>query len=113
MGNLTIHIACLVDGPAKFDQILKLGDRISDYGLNAEDCTLMEYLVSNSQSRDLPHPSPLLSNNFEGDLPIHCAVKSRKEWDHIQLLIDAEPSSLRTSNSSGELPLHLAIKMGC
>jgi len=113
MGNLTIHIACLVDGPAKFDQILKLGDRISDYGINAEDCTLMEYLVSNSQSRDLPHPSPLLCNNFEGDLPIHCAVKSRKEWDHIQLLIDVEPSSLRTCNSSGELPLHLAIKMGC
>lgn len=113
MGNLTIHIACLVDGPAKFDQILKLGDRISDYGLNAEDCTLMEYLVSNSQSRDLPHRSPLLCNNFEGDLPIHCAIKSRKEWDHIQLLIDAEPSSLRTCNSRGELPLHLAIKMGC
>ncbi|KAL7469367.1 hypothetical protein ACHAXS_009629 [Conticribra weissflogii] len=113
MGNFTIHIACLIDGPAKFDQILKLGDRISDYGLNAEDCTLMEYLVSNPQSKDFSHPSPLLCSNFEGDLPIHCAIKSGKEWDHIQHLINAAPSTLRAYNSRGELPLHLAIKMRC
>ena len=107
-GNLTLHIACHSDTP-KFDQILRLGDRESDYGLNSEDCTLMEYLINAN-----PHPctAPYLSQNFGGEIPLHCAIKSGKDWSQIQLLMDACPSSVKACTAKGELPLHLAIKCG-
>ena len=110
-GNFTLHIACLSDTP-KFDQILRLGDReaVTSYGLNSEDCTLMEYLVKTH-----PHPSatvPFLSKNIEGDIPLHCAIKNGKDWSHIQLLIDACPSSIQCRTATGETSLHLAIKCG-
>lgn len=105
-GNLTLHIACLSDTP-KFDQILKLGDRESDYGLSSDDCTLMEYLVRANPS---PSTAPYLSPNRDGDIPLHCAMKSGTKWSQLQLLIDACPSSLKFSTAKGELPLHLAIK---
>ena len=106
-GNLTLHIACLSD-TTKFDQILKLGDRGECslvYGINSEDCTLMEYLVKAS-----PCIGAHLSKNFEGMLPLHCAIKCGKDWSQIQLLVDACPSSVKSFTSKGELPLHLALK---
>ena len=108
-GNLTLHIACLSDTP-KFDQILRLGDRDTSYGLNSEDCTIMEYLVNTN-----PHPSatvPFLRKNIEGDIPLHCAIKNGKDWSHIQQLVDACPSSIQCRTATGETSLHLAIKCG-
>ena len=111
-GNLTLHIACLSETPT-YDQILRLGDRdgITNYGLNSEDCTLMQYLISNANT----HPStvsPYLSKNHEGDIPLHCAIKSGKYCSEIQLLIDEFPSSVQCCTWNEELPLHLAIKCG-
>ena len=105
-GNLTLHITCL-SGTPKFEQVLRLGDRISDYGLNGEDCTLMEYLVKEIPARD---NSSYLCRNNSGDIPLHCAIKTGKDWSQLQLLIDACPTSLESFTSKGELPLHLAIK---
>ena len=67
----------------------------------------MEYLVNASPS---PCTAPYLSKNTEGSIPLHCAIKSGKDWSHIQILIDACPISLKSFTSKGELPLHLAIK---
>jgi len=106
-GNLTLHIACLSD-TTKFDQILKLGDRGECslvYGINSEDCTLMEYLVKAS-----PCIGAHLSKNCEGMSPLHCAIKCGKDWSQIQLLVDACPRSVKSCTSKGELPLHLALK---
>lgn len=107
-GNLTLHIACLSD-TTKFDQVLRLGDRESDYGLNSEDCTLLQYLIN---ANPYPFNSPYLSKNVDGEVPLHCAIQSGKDWSQIQLLIDACPSSMQCCTSKGELPLHLAIKYG-
>ena len=71
-GNLTLHIACLSD-TTKFNQILNLGDWGECsfvYGINSKDCTLMEDLVKAS-----PCIGAHLTNNFEGMLPLYCAIK--------------------------------------
>ena len=101
-GNLTLHIACLSD-TVKFDQILKLGDRETSYGLNNEDPSLIEYLIQRN-------PQACTVHNDEGDTPLHCAIKSGKDWSLIKLLIDAFPTSVQCCTSKGELGLHLAIK---
>ena len=101
-GNLTLHIACLSD-TVKYDQILKLGDRETSYGLNSEDSTIIQYLIQRN-------PQACTEHNDEGDTPLHCAIKSGKDWSLIKLLIDAYPSSVQCCTSKGELGLHLAIK---
>lgn len=101
-GNLTLHIACLSD-TVKYDQILKLGDRETSYGLNNEDSTLIQYLIQRN-------PQACTEHNDEGDTPLHCAIKNGKDWSLIKLLIDAYPSSVQCCTSKGELGLHLAIK---
>ena len=49
--------------------------------------------------------------NFQGDLPLHVALKTTKPWcDIIVSLIDACPESVSAKNTvNGRLPLHLAI----
>ena len=107
-GNLTIHVACLSDA-LKFDQILRLGQRETDFGINSEDCTLMEYLVKQSATETT---TSLLIQNFAGDIPLHCAIRKGQNLEFIQLLINFCPSSVQTSTANGELPLHLAINYG-
>jgi hypothetical protein len=104
-GNLTIHIACISSGDYN-NQILKLGSRETDYGINSDDCTLMEYILKSSS------PNSLLCRNNEEDIPLHCAIKRKRSWIDVQRLIDSCPSSASTRTGKGELPLHLAMKCG-
>ena len=107
-GNLTLHIVCCSDTPA-FDRVLKMGERDSDYGINAKDCSLMEYLLAATPD---PLAAPHLSRNRAGDIPLHCAIRSGKELRELRLLLEACPSAARHGTAKGELPLHLAIKCG-
>lgn len=99
---MTLHIACLSD-TVKYDQILKLGDRETSYGLNNEDSTLIQYLIQRN-------PQACTEHNDEGDTPLHCAIKNGKDWSLIEVLIDACQISVQHRTSRGELGLHLAIK---
>lgn len=101
-GNLTLHIACLSD-TVKYDQILKLGDRETSYGLNNEDSTIIDYLIRSN-------PQACTEHNDEGDTPLHCAIKSGKDWSLVEQLINACQISVQHLTSRGELGLHLAIK---
>ena len=104
-GNLTIHIACM-SGADHSSQILRLVSRETDYGINSDDCTLMEYVLRSSS------PNSLLCRNNEQDIPLHCAIKSRRNWIDVQRLIDSCPTSASTRTGGGVLPLHLAMKCG-
>ncbi|KAK1749265.1 hypothetical protein QTG54_001204 [Skeletonema marinoi] len=104
-GNLTIHIACISSADYN-NQILRLVSRETDYGINSDDCTLLEYIMKASG------PNALLFQNKEKDLPLHCAIKSKRSWLDVQRLIDSCPTSASTRTGKGELPLHLAMKCG-
>ena len=104
-GNLTIHIACISSADYN-NQILRLVSRETDYGINGEDCTLLEYILRSSS------PNSLLCRNNDQDLPLHCAIKSRRSWIEVQRLIDSCSTSASTRTGKGELPLHLAMKCG-
>jgi ankyrin repeat protein len=107
MGNSTLHIACL-SSAHKFDQVLKLGQHVTDYGINSDDCTLMEYLIK----LYMHSFANFVSCNNVGDIPLHCAIRSGKDCVHIQQLIGALEQSAWISTRSGELPIHLAVKCG-
>eukprot|EP00985_Skeletonema_marinoi_P001794 scaffold706_cov80-Skeletonema_marinoi.AAC.1 len=85
--------------------ILRLVSRETDYGINSDDCTLLEYIMKASG------PNALLFQNKEKDLPLHCAI-SKRSWLDVQRLIDSCPTSASTRTGKGELPLHLAMKCG-
>jgi len=104
-GNLTIHISCISSADYN-SQVLRLGSRVTDYGINSDDCTLMEYILKSSC------PDSLLCRNNAKDIPLHCAIKSRRSWLDVQQLIDSCPTSASTRTGNGELPLHLAMKCG-
>ena len=57
------------------------------------------------------HPNSAVLPNFQGDLPLHVALKAAKPWrDVIATLIDARPETVSAENTvNGRLPLHLAI----
>ncbi|KAL7485610.1 hypothetical protein ACHAW6_011208 [Cyclotella cf. meneghiniana] len=106
-GNSTLHIACL-SGINKYDQVLRLGQRHTSYGINSEDCTLMEYLIKASTGSF----TIFISRNDAGDIPLHCAIRTGKDCIHIQQLIGALEQSVMIFTKNGELPIHLAIKTG-
>jgi hypothetical protein len=103
-GNLTIHIACISNADYT-NHVMKLGSRETEYGINSDDCTLMGYILTSSS------PSSLLHRNHLNDIPLHCAIRSRRSWEEVQPLVSPISASIRTGQ--GELPLHLAIKYGC
>ena len=104
-GNLTIHIACISSSEYN-NHILKLGSRETEYGINSDDCTLLEYILK------LCGPNSLLHRNAEEDLPLHCAIRSKRCWQDIQRLIERCPAAAGICTGNGELPLHLAMKCG-
>ena len=104
-GNLTVHIAYISSSEYNNNHILKLGSRETDYGINSDDCTLMEYILKSS-------PNSLLCRNDKKEIPLHCAIKSKRSWLDVQRLIDSCPNSASTRTGEGELPLHLAMKCG-
>lgn len=103
-GNFTIHIACISNADYT-NHVMKLGSRETEYGINSDDCTLMGYILTSSS------PSSLLHRNHLNDIPLHCAIRSRRSWEEVQPLVSPISASIRTGQ--GELPLHLAIKCGC
>ncbi len=105
VGNLTTHIACISTADYN-NQILRLVSRETDYGINSDDCTLLEYILKSIS------PDTLLFRNNAKDIPLHCAIKSKRCWQDVQRLIDSCPTSASTPTGAGELPLHLAIKCG-
>lgn len=107
-GNSTLHITCL-SGTSKFDQILKLGQRETSYGINGEDCTLMEHLIKTNADS---FTNFVERNNF-GDIPLHCAIRAGKDILHIKQLLRALEQSARVPTQKRELPIHLALKCGC
>ncbi|KAL3788999.1 hypothetical protein HJC23_012704 [Cyclotella cryptica] len=106
-GNSTLHIACL-SGITKYDQVLRLGQRQTSYGINSEDCTLMEYLIKSSMDSF----TLFIARNDAGDIPLHCAIRTGKDCIHIRQLIEALEQSAMICTGNGELPIHLAIKSG-
>lgn len=107
LGNSVLHIACLSD-TNKFDQVLKLGQRETDYGINSEDCTLMEHLIRINASSF----TNFVSRNNLGDIPLRCAIRTGKDILHIEQLLVAHEQSAGVCNQRGELPIHLAMKYG-
>ena len=104
-GNLTIHVACISNADYT-NHVMKLGSRETEYGINSDDCTLMDYIILKSSS-----PNSLLHRNHKNDIPLHCAIRSRRSWIDVQKL--ASPISASVCTGQGELPLHLAIKCAC
>lgn len=107
LGNSTLHIACL-SSTTNFHQVLKLGHRGTSYGINSEDCTLIEHVIRSNRNTF----TSFLSRNDAGDIPLHCAIRAGKEMLHIQQLLGALEQSAMVRTQKGELPIHLALKMG-
>ena len=105
--NNILHVACL-SSTSLFNQILKLGQRETQYGINFEDCTLIEFLIRSNSGSDVM----FLSRNNFGDIPLHCAVRTRKDILHVQQMLRACEKSVEVYTKKGELPLHLALKYG-
>ena len=106
-GNSALHVACL-SNTSRFNQILKLGQRETQYGINSEDCTLIEHLIRSNSGPD----ATFLSRNDFGDIPLHCAIRTGKDILHIQQLLRACEQSAEVCTEKGELPIHLALKCG-
>ena len=102
MGNSTLHYACFSE-TKHYCQLLKLGIRSSDCGLNSEDGDLVQFLLRTD-------PEACSIKNRESNLPLHCALSSGKHMSHIEALLNACPESIRIKDGSGECPLHLAIR---
>lgn len=101
IGNTTLHHVCFSE-TKHYCQLLKLGVRSSDYGLNSEDGDLVQFLLKTD-------PQACSIKNRESNLPLHCALNSGKHMSHIKALLDACPESIRIKDGSGDCPLHLAI----
>ena len=104
-GNSTLHIACLCE-THRFDQVLKLGRRETDYGINSEDGNVMEHLIDRSMTSFVN----FIARNHFGDIPLHCAIRSDKDIVHTRQLLKALEQSSRICTWKGELPIHLALK---
>jgi ankyrin repeat protein len=94
-GHLMLHRACLAK-TQHFEKCLKLRETHVD---------LIQSLM------ELNAPS-LRHCNARGELPLHLAIQTGKDWGHIDSLVRAYPDSCKHCNARGELPLHLAIKFG-
>ena len=102
-GNLTIHVTCISNADHS-NQVLKLYSHETECDI--DDCTLIEYVLKSS------HPNSLLCRNKDRDIPLHCALRSKRNWTDVQQLIDSCPSSVSIFTGKGELPLHVSIKYG-
>lgn len=106
-GNSTLHVACLCE-THRFDQVLKLGRRETDYGINSEDGNVMEHLIGRSMASFVN----FIARNHFGDIPLHCAIRAGRDIVHIRQLLKALEQSSRICTRNGELPIHLALKHG-
>lgn len=55
-------------------------------------------------------PEALRHPNADGDLPMHIAVRTGWQWQHIYVICEAYPDAAWCRNNFGELPLHVALK---
>lgn len=94
-GNLMLHHACMATAQ-HFERNLKLDDTQVDLIQHLEEL----------------NPASLSHTNARGELPLHLAIQTGKDWGHITTLLRAHPDSVKQCNARGELPLHLAIKYG-
>jgi Ankyrin repeats (3 copies) len=94
-GNLMLHHACMATAQ-RFERNLKFDDTQVD---------LIQHLIE-LNAASLNH------YNAWGELPLHLAIQTGKDWGHINTLLRANPDSVKECNARGELPLHLAIKFG-
>jgi ankyrin repeat protein len=94
-GQLMLHRACIANAQ-HFEKGLKLHD------------TNVDLIQSLMELND----SSLKHCNARGDLPLHLAIQTGKDWGHVDSLVHAYPDSCKHCNARGELPLHLAIKFG-
>jgi ankyrin repeat protein len=94
-GNLMLHHACMATAQ-HFERNLKLDDTQVD---------LIQHLME-------LNVASLKHHNARGELPLHLAIQTGKDWGHIDSLLRTHPDSVKQCNTSGELPLHLAIKFG-
>jgi ankyrin repeat protein len=94
-GHLMLHRACVATAQY-FENCLKL------HGTHVD---LIQCLME-LNAASLKHC------NARGELPLHLAIQTGKDWGHVDSLVRAYPDSFKHCNARGELPLHLAIKFG-
>ena len=52
------------------------------------------------------------NDNFDGDLPLHYAIKKRCSLRTIQVLLKAYPNAVKVKNNKGLLPIDCAYLYG-
>lgn len=59
------------------------------------------------------HPESYTVANSSGNLPLHHAIATRKNYHIIQHIYKKFPEALQCMNNSGQYPLHIACQHGC